>query len=163
MIVIVMGVSGSGKSTVGKVLADRLGCAFHDGDDLHPAANVAKMASGLPLTDEDRWPWLERIGKIMRECEKTGQHAVIACSALRAIYREFLSRYSPDVRLVYLQGARDTILARLQHRIGHFMPADLLDSQLRTLEEPSDAVTVDVAKSPDEIVTEIVGALAPQN
>lgn len=154
-----MGVSGAGKTTVGRLLAERLGWAFHDGDDLHPDANVRKMASGIPLTDDDRWPWLERIGSVMRRCDDAGRHAVVACSALRERYRVFLAGQSGDVAIVFLRGDRKTIRRRVEERDGHFMPPDLLDSQFDSLEEPRDAVVVDVAGSPEEIVGAIVSGL----
>jgi len=160
MIIILMGVSGSGKSTVGRLLADRLGWAFHDGDDLHPAENVRKMAAGTPLTDHDRGPWLARIGGVMRECDKAGRHAVLACSALRAAYRDELTRYGAAVEFVFLRGERNVISERLGKRRDHFMPPDLLDSQFAAIEEPTEAVVVDVAQSPDAIVTDIMRELA---
>ncbi len=159
MIIIVMGVSGSGKTTVGRLLAGRLGWDFHDGDDLHPLENVFKMASGVPLTDDDRRPWLETIGQVMRASDEAGREAVIACSALRKAYRDYLMVQSPVVRLVYLRGDRDTILARMKSRSDHFMPADLLDSQFEVLEEPKDAIVADISKSPEEIVELIVPQL----
>ena len=161
MIIILMGVSGSGKSTVGRLLAERLAWEFHDGDDLHPEENVRKMAAGTPLTDDDRRPWLERIGETMQECDAAGRNAVVACSALREAYRDYLLRQSPVVDLVFLQGRRDTILERMEKRSDHFMPADLLDSQFEALEEPRHAVVADVAKSPEEIVEHIVQQLSP--
>lgn len=160
MIIILVGVSGSGKSTVGRLLAERLAWEFHDGDDLHPEENVRKMATGTPLTDDDRWPWLERIGEMMQECDDAGRNAVIACSALRTAYRDYLLRHSPAVDLVFLRGQRDTILERMQRRSDHFMPADLLDSQFDALEEPQHAVIADAAKSPEEIVEHIVQELS---
>src|SRR5690349_16034574 len=131
---IVMGVSGSGKSTIGDRLANRLGWTYEDGDRFHPASNVAKMSAGQPLTDEDRWPWLQAIAdEIDRLCGKN-QHAVFACSALKRSYREVLVHGRDDVRIVFLNGTQALIAKRLAVRKGHFMPAGLLDSQFRTLE-----------------------------
>ena len=134
---IVMGVSGSGKSTIAVALAERLGWTFEDGDRFHPASNVAKMSAGHPLNDEDRWPWLEAIAdEIGRVC-KAGGHVVIACSALKRAYRDVLGRGRKDVRLVFLDGSQALIADRLAKRKGHFMPPGLLDSQFKTLEPPA--------------------------
>lgn len=133
---IVMGVSGSGKSTIAAALAERLGWTFEDGDRFHPPSNVAKMRAGHPLTDEDRWPWLGAIAdEIGRICE-AGGHVVIACSALKRAYRDVLLRGRGDVRFVFLNGSQALIAERLARRKGHFMPAGLLDSQFKTLEPP---------------------------
>src|SRR5215217_1632031 len=133
---IVMGVSGSGKSTIGEKLAERLGWSFEDGDRFHPAANVAKMSAGQPLTDEDRWPWLQAIADEIDRICNAGQHAVIACSALNRGYRSILVHGRNDVRIVFLDGTQDLIAARLAARKGHFMPPGLLASQFKTLEPP---------------------------
>lgn len=130
-----MGVSGSGKSTVGIALATRLGVPFVDGDDLHPPANVAKMASGTPLEDADRWPWLALVGAALAEAPAG---LVVACSALKRSYRDAIRAVAHDVRFVYLRVDRDELEQRMAHRPGHFMPVALLDSQLATLEEPAD-------------------------
>lgn len=131
-----MGVSGSGKSTIASRLAERLGWTFEDGDRFHPQSNVAKMKAGHPLSDEDRWPWLEAIAdEIGRVCE-TGDHVVIACSALKRAYRDVLLRSRNDVRFVVLDGSKALIAERLARRKGHFMPPGLLDSQFETLEPP---------------------------
>jgi carbohydrate kinase (thermoresistant glucokinase family) len=143
VIVLVMGVTGSGKTTVGQALADALGWRFHDGDDFHPEANVAKMAAGQPLTDEDRWPWLDRIADEMRRTLARGENAVFACSALKEAYRRRLQR-AGDVRVVHLKGDAATIAARLAERSHRYMPASLLPSQFATLEEPVDALAVDI-------------------
>lgn len=131
-ILVVMGVSGSGKSTLAGVLAGHLGWAFKEGDDLHPAANVAKMEAGIPLTDEDRRPWLELIRDWIVQRQEAGESGVVTCSALRRSYREAFAR--PGVQFVHLDGTRHDLEERLGRRLGHFMPASLLDSQLETLE-----------------------------
>lgn len=135
--VIVMGVSGSGKSAVGAALADALGLPFADGDDFHPARNVAKMSAGQPLGDTDRWPWLDAIGGLIDRWRAAGQGGVVACSALRRSYRDRLRAGRPQVRFAFLDVPRSVLVARLADRPGHFMPASLLDSQLATLEPPS--------------------------
>src|ERR1700712_2357218 len=133
---IVMGVSGSGKSTIGDKLAKRLGWSYEDGDRFHPASNVAKMSAGQPLTDEDRWPWLQAIADEIDRIAAAGQRAVIACSALKRAYRDILVHGRDDVRIVFLDGTQDLIAKRLTARKGHFMPPGLLDSQFKTLEPP---------------------------
>jgi gluconokinase len=159
---VVMGVSGSGKSTIAKELAERLRWSFEDGDKFHPAGNVAKMSAGHPLTDEDRWPWLRAIAdEIDRVCQ-AGQHAVIACSALKRAYRDILVHGRNDVRIVFLQGNQDLIGDRLAQRKGHFMPPGLLTSQFRTLEPPDtneNPVTVSIDASVEAIVDDIVHQL----
>jgi gluconokinase len=159
MIVLLMGVCGCGKTTTGKALAAALDWPFHDGDDFHPASNVAKMASGQPLDDDDRWPWLDRIADEMRQVLARGGHAVFACSALRQVYRERLQR-AGDVRVVYLRGDEATIAPRLAARRHRYMPASLLPSQLATLEEPPDALVVDIRESVPEQVQRISDSLA---
>ncbi len=134
MIVVAMGVCGSGKTSVGKVIASRMNWPFIEGDDLHPPANKAKMASGVPLTDEDRWPWLDCIADRMRAIDKAGGSAVVACSALRQAYRDRLRRSGVDLRFLHLTGDVSLIRQRMEGRSGHFMPAGLLDSQLATVE-----------------------------
>lgn len=143
MILVVMGVSGSGKSTVGQALAASLDWRFLDADEFHPPANVAKMAAGTPLTDDDRWPWLDRLVEEMRAIAAKGEGAVLACSALREVYRERLAR-AGDVRFVHLAGDKPTIAARIAARSHQYMPASLLDSQFATLETPAGALAVDV-------------------
>lgn len=155
MIVIVMGVSGSGKTTVGQQLAEALGWAFHEGDDLHPPDNLRKMAGGTPLTDADRLPWLQELRRLIERLLAAGENAVIACSALRESYREILAGGLDGVRFVHLAGAPGLIHDRLEHRQGHFMKAEMLAGQLAALEPPEDAIRVDVAASPEEIVKEI--------
>ena len=159
---IVMGVSGSGKSTIANRLAERLGWAFEDGDRFHPAGNVAKMSAGQPLTDEDRWPWLQAIAdEIDRVC-KAGERAVFACSALKRAYRDILVHGRDDVRIVFLNGTQDLITARLAARKGHFMPPGLLASQFGTLEPPVNSenpVTVSIDATVESIVDDIVRQL----
>jgi gluconokinase len=159
---VVMGVSGSGKSTIAESLAERLAWTFEDGDRFHPASNVAKMSEGQPLTDEDRWPWLTAIaGEIDRLCA-AGEQAVIACSALKRAYRDILVHGRSDVRIVYLDGTEDLIESRLARRKGHFMPLGLLASQFKTLEPPGESenpVTVSIDASIDAIVDDIVRQL----
>lgn len=152
MIVIVMGVSGSGKSTIGAALAKRLQIPFVEGDSFHPAENVAKMASGHPLNDEDRQPWLEKLAKVLAEAEQA-DGCVLACSALKQQYRDTLEGgLSAKPIIIYLDGSKQLLLERLKRREGHFFPVDLLDSQLSTLEIPSDAIQLDLKKSVDELV-----------
>ena len=159
---IVMGVSGSGKSTVAAALGQRLGWRFEDGDSFHPASNVEKMRAGHPLTDEDRWPWLNAIAdEIARICER-GEHIIIACSALKHTYRDVLLRGRDDVRFVFLKGTKELIAERLAQRKGHFMPPGLLASQFETLEPPEpgeNPVTVSIDASVDAIVDDIVRQL----
>jgi gluconokinase len=157
-----MGVSGSGKSTIAAALAKQLSWTFEDGDKFHPASNVAKMSAGHPLTDDDRWPWLQAIAdEIDRVC-KAGGHVVIACSALKRGYREVLVHGRDDVRIVFLSGTQALIADRLARRKDHFMPAGLLDSQLRTLQPPEAderPITVSIDAPVETIVTNIVASL----
>jgi carbohydrate kinase (thermoresistant glucokinase family) len=160
--VVVMGVSGSGKTTVGDALAERLGWRYEDGDKFHPATNVAKMSAGQPLTDEDRRPWLQAIAAEIDRVIMAGEHAVIACSALRRTYRDILVHGRGDVRIVYLFGTQALIAERLSHRKGHFMPPGLLASQFATLEPPKAderAITVSIDASVETIVEEILRQL----
>jgi gluconokinase len=143
MILVVMGVCGCGKTTVGRALAEALDWPFHDADDFHPPANVAKMAAGQPLSDTDRWPWLDRIAAELKRVLASGGHAVLACSALKQAYRDRLQA-AGDVRIVYLKGDEATIAARLADRKHQYMPASLLPSQFAALEEPADALIVDI-------------------
>jgi gluconokinase len=161
-VLIVMGVSGSGKSTIGQHLAQRLNWPFEDGDRFHPATNIEKMHRGVPLTDEDRKPWLEAIAAWIDKTRRAGGHGVIACSALKRRYRNMLIGSRQDVRLVYLKGGESLIDQRIVHRHGHFMPAGLLHSQFEALEEPTpdeNPITVSVEPRPDEIVSRILSAL----
>jgi len=155
MIVVVMGVSGAGKSTIGEMLAARLNCRFLDADQFHPAANVEKMAAGTPLTDADRWPWLQSMNAKLRQEEK----AVLACSALKESYRQALSAGLPDCRFVYLRGGIELIRARLRHRQHRYMPASLLESQFAALEPPARAIGVDISQPPERCVEDILAAL----
>ena len=159
MNIVVMGVCGCGKSTVGRALAEHLGWHFLDADDFHPPQNVAKMRAGTPLTDEDRWPWLERLRDELAGIRARGGHGVLACSALKHAYRARLARDS-DVRFVYLKGDRATIGARLADRQHEYMPASLLDSQFATLEEPEDAIVIDVRLPVSTQVAHVVQAVA---
>lgn len=167
--VIVMGVSGAGKSTIAAALAARLGFGLEDADAYHPPSNVAKMHAGIPLTDDDRWPWLRAIAEAIDRKAAAGEPVVIACSALRRAYRDVLVHGRDDVRLVYLKGPRDLIAQRLAHRRDHFMPTSLLDSQFATLEEPAPdehAIVADIDAPVDDIVAAIAARLcerpAPQ-
>ncbi len=159
-LVCVMGVSAAGKSTVGTALAETLGVPFADADGLHPAANTAKMNAGTPLTDDDRWPWLDAVGAAFASASGTG--LVMACSALRRVYRDRIRAVAPDVVFVHLTGARELLASRAAARTDHFMPASLLDSQLATLEdlEPDEAgFDVIVDRAPDLLVAEAVERL----
>nr|WP_304044747.1 gluconokinase [Jatrophihabitans endophyticus] len=156
-VLVVMGVSGSGKSTVAGLLAGRLGWPFEEGDDLHPAENVAKMAAGHPLTDDDRWPWLQRVRQWIDTELAAGRSGIITCSALKRSYRDALR--APGVTFVYLRGPRELIRGRLATRHGHFMPQSLLDSQLADLEPPGPdegAITVDISRPATDQADEIV-------
>jgi gluconokinase len=155
MIVVVMGVTGSGKTTVGTALAAALDWPYFDADDFHPPSNVAKMAGGVPLTDADRAPWLAALRARIEEVQARGGDAVFGCSALKAAYRETLADDDGDVRFVHLHGSRALLAERLRHRVGHFMDPDLLDSQLATLEPPNDAVVIDIALPIEAQVTAI--------
>jgi gluconokinase len=160
MIIVVMGVSGSGKTTVGKLVAERLGWEFADADEFHSAANVAKMRAGTPLTDADRESWLRAIATWVDEHIAAGKDAVVTCSALKRAYRERLRR--PGVQLVYLEGDRDLIAGRMARRHGHFFPAKLLDSQFRELEPPEPgegALTVSIVGTPEDTVQKIMDRL----
>ncbi len=161
-VVIVMGVSGCGKSTVGALLALRLRWEFEDADWFHPKANVEKMHSGIPLTDEDRWPWLDAVGAWIDKTRRSGRHDVIACSALKRRYRDVLIGRRADVRLVYLKGEEALIARRIATRHEHFMPRSLLHSQFEALEEPGpdeNPVVVSIVPQPREIVALILSAL----
>lgn len=161
-VVVVMGVSGSGKTTVAALLAGRLQWEFEDGDWLHPEANVEKMRRGIPLADDDRWPWLRAIAAWIDEKRREGRHGVVGCSALKRSYRDVLIGERRDVRLVYLKGDEPLIARRLAARHGHFMPAALLHSQFAALEEPGPEetpITVSIVARPADIVSRIVAEL----
>jgi gluconokinase len=159
---VLMGVCGSGKTTVGKVLAKRLGVAYRDADEFHPPENVAKMSAGIPLHDDDRWPWLDAIAAAIRETPPAAQ-VVVSCSALRRIYRERIARSAErPVRFVHLHGPRDILAERMSRRTGHFMPVSLLDSQLALLEPPGPdepAVQLSIELPVERLVTTLVDRL----
>ncbi|MFE9453245.1 gluconokinase [Streptomyces sp. NPDC006739] len=159
-VVVVMGVAGTGKTTIGPLLAARLGVPYAEGDDFHPPANIAKMSAGVPLDDADRWPWLDAIGAWAHG--RAGLGGVVSCSALKRSYRDRLRAAAPGVVFVHLTGDRALIEGRMSHRQGHFMPTALLDSQFATLQplEPGEAgVAVDVGGGPEEIAERAVEAL----
>jgi gluconokinase len=161
VIVIVFGVSGAGKTTIGKLLAEALSWQFYEADDFHPRANIEKMRSGRPLTDEDRWPWLERLRDQITRSLAAKDNAVLACSALKHAYRERL-RVSDDVKFVFLRGDYALIENQLRRRRGHFMNPALLRSQFADLEEPGsdeDALTIELGRTPQELVDEIKAKL----
>ena len=162
MVVLVMGVSGVGKSTVGQMLAAALAARFLDGDDFHPAANRTKMAAGHALDDSDRAPWLASIAAELALARTRGETVVLACSALKQRYRDILAAGQPDLRVVWLHGAAELIATRIASRSGHFMPAALLDSQLAILEPPGDALVFDVSIGADDIVASLLPHLARQ-
>jgi gluconokinase len=153
MVVILMGVSGAGKTTIGQLLAADLGWPFYEGDDFHPPANVEKMGHGIALTDEDRGPWLTALRHLIDTLIEENRSAVIACSALKQAYRERLLSDEKRVRFVYLKGDYSLIHERLRQRHGHFMKADLLTSQFETLEEPAGVLTIEVAREPEVIIS----------
>jgi carbohydrate kinase (thermoresistant glucokinase family) len=158
MVVVVMGVSGSGKTTVAKLLAETSGWQFQEGDTLHPPENVKKMSAGIPLTDADRLPWLRKIAEVIDGWRARGESGVVTCSALKRSYRDIIIGDRPEVRLLYLKGSPDLIRRRMAARHGHFMPTTLLDSQFSILEEPSpdeNPIVVDIGGEPQEIAREI--------
>jgi len=162
-VVVLMGVSGCGKTTVGQAIAARLGWQFQEGDALHPPENVAKMAGGTPLVDADRWPWLERIAAVIDGWRAQGLSGVVTCSALKRAYRDILVGNRADVRLVYMRGDQPTVAARLAARKGHFMPPALLASQFAILQAPAvdeHPVIADIGQAPDAIVDSVVAAIS---
>jgi gluconokinase len=156
VVIVVMGVSGCGKTTIGELLAGKLCCAFYDGDAFHPQSNIEKMASGRPLTDADRMPWLIRLNDLILTHQASKSDAVLACSALKRAYREILRRNTADVCFVYLKGSYELIAGRMRQRDGHYMKVDMLRSQFDTLEEPDDAMVIDINDNPAALVTKIM-------
>jgi gluconokinase len=154
MIVLLMGVSGSGKTTVGKLLASNLGWKFEDADGFHSPANITKMSQGTPLTDEDRLPWLANMASAIRDWLNHSENVILACSALKQRYRDQLL-IDQQVKLVYLRGSFELILSRMQQRGSHYMKPDMLRSQFEALEEPQDAITVDITPPPADLASEI--------
>lgn len=162
MVLIIMGVSGCGKTTIGRLLAEKRGATFYDADDFHPEANRRKMESGTPLTDEDRLPWLQRLHALIDEAIVQDRSVVLACSALKKRYREILrGLHGTRVIFVHLAGSYDVIARRMQTRTGHYMPPALLASQFSALEPPTDAITVSIEQTQDEIVAAIDRQLPP--
>ncbi|HEX4984528.1 MAG TPA: gluconokinase [Burkholderiales bacterium] len=159
MIVVLMGVSGAGKTTVGEALARRTGWPLHDADAFHSAANIEKMSNGIPLQDEDRWPWLDAMHAMLAQHHAQGKSVLLACSALKQKYRDRLARDGLPVRWIYLRGGFDLIRQRLEARKNHYMKAGLLESQFAALEEPRDAIVVDVGSTPDGIAETILREL----
>ena len=160
--IVVMGVSGCGKSTVGRLLADGLNLDYIEGDDLHPPENVARMVAGVPLTDADRQGWLQALAQRLADARAQGRGLVLSCSALKRSYRDVLRTGAPDVRFVHLHGTRELLTARMLDRPGHYMPPSLLDSQLATLELPGadeEALSFDIALTPQDIAREALSAL----
>jgi gluconokinase len=162
VIIVVTGVTGAGKTTVGKLLASELGWSFYDADDSHPAANIEKLRRGDPLNDDDRKPWLAAVRELIRMHLARGDNTVIACSALKESYREFL-RVSPQVVFVYLKAAKPLVQERLENRTSHFMNPKLVESQFDTLEESGNTVQIDASLPPAEIVERIKTQVAPQS
>ena len=160
MVVIVMGVTGAGKTTVGRALAGVLGWEFHDGDELHSEESKRKMHLGIALDDVDRAPWLAKLRKLIQGMVTEGRDGVVACSALKQSYRDEIIVDPKSVQVVYLKGSKELVAERLRNRAGHFMNPDLLQSQIDTLEEPRDAIVVDISDTPEAIVSEIRSRLA---
>ena len=157
MVIIIFGVSGAGKTTVGELLARELGWHFYEADDFHSLANIEKMRRGIPLTDDDRWPWLENLRELIKRCVAASENAVLACSALKRVYRKHL-RVSAEVKLVFLRGDYALVAEQLCHRRGHFMNPALLRSQFADLEQPQpdeEVLTIELGRTPHELVMEI--------
>jgi gluconokinase len=159
MVILLMGVSGSGKTTIGQMLSGQLNWPFIDGDSLHSAGNIAKMAAGIPLTDDDRAPWLQSIHAVIERWQAQHKNGIVASSALKEQYRQILLT-SSETKLVYLRGSYDLIYSRMQHRPGHYMKPEMLQSQFATLEDPKDAIVVDISLSAEQIVSTIRQKLA---
>ena len=161
MVIIIFGVSGAGKTSVGELLARELGWRFYEADDFHSPANIEKMRRGVPLTDDDRWPWLENLRELIKRCIAANENAVLACSALKRVYRNHL-RVSAEVKLVFLRGDYELVAKQLRHRRGHFMNPELLRSQFADLEEPQTeegVLTIELGRTPRELVEEIKSKL----
>ncbi|HWR87086.1 MAG TPA: gluconokinase [Acidiferrobacterales bacterium] len=159
MIVVLMGVSGCGKTTIGQILSEKLGWPLFDADEFHCAASIDKMRNGIPLEDADRWPWLDRMNAMLREREARGESVLLACSALKQAYRDRLSKGTAEIRWIYLKGQFELIRERLEARKGHYMKAGLLESQFAALEEPENALSVDIDESPNSIADSILRRL----
>ncbi len=159
MVIIIMGVEGTGKTTIGKLLARKLGWKFYDADDYHPKRNIEKMASGVQLNDEDRWPWLKEVRKLIDSSLNLNEPSIIACSALKSSYRQYLKREKEKIIFVYLKGDKNTITKRLASRKGHFAGTQLLESQLQTLEEPEGVIACDISRQPEVIADYIIEKL----
>ena len=159
MIVILMGVSGVGKTTIGQILSNKLGWPLFDADEFHSPASIEKMRNGIPLEDADRWPWLDRMNAMLTEKEGRGESVLLACSALKHVYRGRLAKGTANLRWIYLKGRFELIRERLEERKGHYMKAGLLESQFATLEEPGDALAIDIDGTPDAIADLILDRL----
>jgi gluconokinase len=159
MIIILMGVSGAGKTTIGEILSGKLDLPLFDADEFHSAASIDKMRNGIPLNDADRWPWLDRMNAALREREARGDSMLLACSALKQAYRDRLSKGTAEIRWIYLKGRFELIRERLEARKGHYMKAGLLESQFAALEEPEDALSIDIDDSPNSIADSILRRL----
>jgi gluconokinase len=164
MIIVVMGISGSGKSTLGQLLADHLNVPFEEGDAYHSEANVKKMAAGTPLTDEDRKPWLETLASAMREWDANGETRVLSCSSLRKSYRDIFRAATPNLRFIFLDGAKELVRARMAERRSHFMPVGLIESQIAALEVPDgepDVIRIDISRDPEAMAVELLAKIKP--
>ncbi|WP_199194317.1 gluconokinase [Pleurocapsa sp. CCALA 161] len=162
MFYVIMGVSGTGKSTIGRLLSDRLGWDFYDADDFHSPTNLDKMNRGIALTDSDRLPWLKELQQLISHTLGSKQNGILACSALKLQYRQILRGESSEVVFIYLKGDYDRVQSRMKQRTGHFMSPNLLRNQFDTLEEPQDAIAIDIALDPEAIVEEILTRIANQ-
>ncbi|MBC8008155.1 MAG: gluconokinase [Prolixibacteraceae bacterium] len=159
MIAILMGVSGAGKTTIGQILSRQLGWPLFDADEFHSAASIEKMRSGIPLDDADRWPWLDRMNTMIRQKEARGESVLLACSALKQVYRDRLSEGAAEIRWIYLKGRFELIRERLETRKGHYMKAGLLESQFAALEEPVDALSIEIDDTPEAIADSVLRQL----